>query len=238
MIARTTALLLLAAFPGWCAIARVNSAVGNGDADSTTIAAGALNTTTGNALFVFITQEYPAITITGIADTASNTYVSNAACKIDTDRGTAEIWWSLNVTGNASNVVTATFSGMGAYRRIAVVQYSGVGSFDVCALINADNSNNPTVSASFTPGAAGNTNLFCAAGNNTMTWSSSGSYTAFITSEGGNTGCGDFIGAGSGSQTGQLANGGSSSWKIGEVISLIPAGAAPAAMRRRTIRFQ
>jgi hypothetical protein len=61
--------------------------------------------------------------VSSIADTAGNTY-SYTGRYTDSD-ATIEIWFAQNITGNASNVVTATLSGAATERRISVTQYSG-----------------------------------------------------------------------------------------------------------------
>lgn len=107
---------------------RVGTAVtGTGDASAGSIAAAAKNTTTGNALAVHVKWEESVATLTGITDTAGNTYqiVSQGAHANGALR--SAIAFCTNITGNASNVVTATFSDANpAWRRIQVEEASGL----------------------------------------------------------------------------------------------------------------
>lgn len=109
------------------AIAYVNSATGSADASSSTIATTAANHTTGNLLVAFVVWNHASNTLSSVSDTAGNTWTRITGT--DALHGTAdrcEMFYAKNITGNASNTVTATFSGGAAFRRIAVVQYSGV----------------------------------------------------------------------------------------------------------------
>jgi hypothetical protein len=73
----------------------------------TTLSASALNVATGNALAVFVGYFTTLKTVT-VADTAGNTFTVGTSC--DEDGNEHGIWaWAGNVTGNAADVVTATF---------------------------------------------------------------------------------------------------------------------------------
>jgi len=89
----------------------------------TTIAAPAANHTTGNLLVVFVGCHSISVTVSSIADTAGNTYTKVTSIKDSYD--TIECWYAKNITGNANNVVTATYSDSVDYRTITVDQYSG-----------------------------------------------------------------------------------------------------------------
>ena len=84
----------------------------------------ALNTTTGNCLIVCVST-YDE-TVSSISDTAGNTYTK--AIQQDRSAGTqnVEIWYAQNITGNASNVTTATFTGDTSDRGISVSEFSGI----------------------------------------------------------------------------------------------------------------
>lgn len=114
------------------AIARVNfsAPVAWSDAASdTTFAAPAFNVTTGNTLIVAAWCYATAgQSVTGITDTAGNTYTKVDHVFHATDLYRGEFWYAKNIIGNASNVVTATYSATVAYRAVAVVQYSGLDS--------------------------------------------------------------------------------------------------------------
>ena len=120
------------------AIAFVNANASNNTAAATTIASGALATTTGNAIFVAISAYSSNGTVTGVADTAGNTYVRAGNEEGGDATHKASVWYALNITGNASNVVTATYTGSSAYRCIAVAQFSGIatsGAYDQTAAV-------------------------------------------------------------------------------------------------------
>lgn len=109
------------------AIAYVNGAGNNATSSATTIAATAANHTTGNTVIVWIsnyTGGQPSVS--SIADTAGNTYTIAGAVGHGDASHSLECWSATNITGNASNVVTATFSASAAYRVIIVAQYSGL----------------------------------------------------------------------------------------------------------------
>ena len=114
-------------------ITYVNTTTGTGNSLSPTIATSAGNHTSGNLLVAVITADYTSSrVVSAVTDSASNTY-EFAARKAVTG-GDVEIWYAKNIVGNSSNVVTATFTGSVAYRRIAVLQYSGANTsspFDV-----------------------------------------------------------------------------------------------------------
>jgi len=107
------------------AIAYVNGVGNYAPALTTTIAAPAANHTTGNLLVVFVGMNSTSVTVSSIADTAGNTYTKVTSIKDSEINDTIECWYAKNITGNANNVVTATFSGSVGYRTITVDQYSG-----------------------------------------------------------------------------------------------------------------
>ena len=98
---------------------------------STTIAAAAGNHTSGNLLVVLVVGWFTG-TVSSVSDTAGNTYTWTGlrSTYYTADDGFVEIWYAKNITGNASNVVTATYSGSTSYREIEVIQYSGADTDD------------------------------------------------------------------------------------------------------------
>lgn len=95
----------------------------NGSASS--IASTAQSHTTGNLIVVGVrwlrSSSQDSNTPT---DTAGNTYALISQVDRSSDR--IEMWYAYNVTGNASNVVTVTFTAAATYRVIGVVEFSGV----------------------------------------------------------------------------------------------------------------
>ena len=89
----------------------------------------ALNTTSGNFLAVIITGGGSGdnAIVTGIADTAGNTYQKAVgAYQSGNTWARSEIWYAENITGNANNVTTATFTGESYFLFISVAEFSGV----------------------------------------------------------------------------------------------------------------
>ena len=103
------------------------------DANAGSVAAPAQNMTTGNTAIV-CTGSYSntagAQIVYSVTDTASNTYTkaigrtsSNAASGMR-----SEIWYCQNMTGNANNIITVTFTGDSLNRFISASEYSGIGA--------------------------------------------------------------------------------------------------------------
>lgn len=83
--------------------------------------APAINAVTGN-LIVVGTR---GVNITAMSDTAGNTY-TKIAYYAGAGSTNITFWYAKNITGNASNIVTATFASSTGYYNITVVQYSGI----------------------------------------------------------------------------------------------------------------
>lgn len=117
-------------FPGFNApaasgITRVNTTSGfefSGSAFGS-IAATAANHTAGNCLLVGVRSGN--ITTVTVSDTAGNTYTERNDEGIG-GVGGLRVFTAHNITGNASNVVTATFGTNQSYPAIIVHQYAGV----------------------------------------------------------------------------------------------------------------
>jgi len=106
------------------ALSRVNTTSGSADASATNLSATAANHTTGNLLVVGVA--WSNNTNANVpTDTALNTYVSTGFKANNGTGDHAEIFYAKNITGNASNVVRANFSGNSTFRRLIVHQYSG-----------------------------------------------------------------------------------------------------------------
>lgn len=93
------------------------------------IAAPAQSVTTGNALIVLVGGYANAgQVVASVTDTAGNTYVKADHGVEPSDIYREEIWYAKNITGHASNVVTATWSAILSftYFGIAVIQYAGL----------------------------------------------------------------------------------------------------------------
>ena len=107
------------------AIAYVNRAEGFSLTSGNTIATAAISHTTGNLLAVFLniqTSSTPTIT-----DTASNTWTATSSSPANSGANYIWVFYAANITGNASNIVTANWGGAPTtYAAISVRQFSGV----------------------------------------------------------------------------------------------------------------
>lgn len=103
------------------AFAFVNSSATFAAGSSTTVASAATSLTTGNLIVAQV--RHPG-TVSSVADTAGNTYVLADNTPTASFGTKFEVWYCLNATGNASNVVTVTFSASIANRGLITAQYS------------------------------------------------------------------------------------------------------------------
>lgn len=106
--------------------AAVSAILSSGTSGSTAAFSSALN----NPSIIIVALAHGNLNLTGsissITDTAGNTYVT-ANCKADNSANNAEteIWYALNTSTTASNVITVNFVGaLTAYTIIAAVEYS------------------------------------------------------------------------------------------------------------------
>lgn len=113
------------------AIAYVNSGTGRdySGPSSAALTAAATSLTAGNAIIVGARWYDPTNTIdvSSVTDTAGNTYVQGPARFAS--GGTWEqliIWFALNATGHASNVVSVNLSSAVQFWGVVTAQYSGL----------------------------------------------------------------------------------------------------------------
>ncbi len=111
------------------AAAYVNEGHGFNSASGGSIATGATSHTTGNLLVCCVRHEGLS-TSTTISDTAGNTWVPLTEVSHPSGDMFLQLFYVLNCTGNASNVVTATFGASRTYSGIQVMQFSGLNSYD------------------------------------------------------------------------------------------------------------
>lgn len=154
--------------------------VGNNGANDTTVASAAKSTTTGNLIAVFVCAQEGAgtNTITGVADTAGNTYTPGTLYGSGGGGALAQWFYAHNITGNASNVVTATFSGNNRYKHIIQVEISGPatsGAFSDES--GATNFSGSSISAGDLTLSGDGIFLYGASSTNDRTWTPDGSYT-------------------------------------------------------------
>lgn len=116
---------LLWAQPAAAACAFVSRANTPTHTAATTVISPAQSHTTGNTLAALMQFQGP--TISSVTDTAGNTYTATTSSPFTNVGGTNRqaIWYAKNITGNASNQVTATFAASYAYLTITVYEFSG-----------------------------------------------------------------------------------------------------------------
>lgn len=150
-------------------------------ANNSTVASAAKNTTTGNLLAVCVTTQEGAgsTTIDSVADTAGNTYTAGTHYGAGGGGGMARWFYAYNITGNASNVVTATMSGNTRYKAIFQIEISGL---DTSASVFADESGGVALSsATINPGdltlSAAGIFLYGVVSTNDRSFTPDGAYT-------------------------------------------------------------
>jgi len=113
------------------AIARVNEASGTfGAGPSGTVTTPATSLTAGNRCIVSFRWTTSGITVTSVADTAGNTYTLIRLHASETTTSIA-VYECNDCLGDASNVITATFSAGATNYSACAVQYSGLGDYDI-----------------------------------------------------------------------------------------------------------
>lgn len=108
---------------------RVGTGVtGQVDGGGSTIASAAKNTTSGNLLTAWVKWEGTTVTLSSVADTAGNSWTIAASSIHATETALrCALAYAMNITGNAANVVTATFTNATAeWKRILVEEWSGL----------------------------------------------------------------------------------------------------------------
>ncbi|HZR27905.1 MAG TPA: hypothetical protein VFA71_03925 [Terriglobales bacterium] len=198
---RVIVLLFTLCLPCWGSFTAVNSAHGTGDTASNTIATAAASATAGNHIVVGITWADTTSTVNKVQDTAGNTYTeADATCLKHSATATqsTDIWLATNITGNASNVVTATFQTgqTPTFRRISIEQYSTTNSgsitFDHCGTGDG-NGGSMTLSTFNTSQASEVDFAFYSTGNNGNPWTAGTNYTLRQTGTSGDSQTEDWI---------------------------------------------
>jgi hypothetical protein len=104
----------------------VNAVSGeNNSASVTTASTSSFNATSGNIIVVIITYSFSNTANITMSDTAGNTYTQVDVLYHSTATFKTHTYYAKNITGNASNVVTATSDVNVGFLRMACVQYSG-----------------------------------------------------------------------------------------------------------------
>lgn len=162
------------------AAALVGTAVtGQDGASNTTLATAAKSTTTGNTLLVgFVAQEGEGVaTISSCTDTAGNTYT--ALTQIGPGGGGAIARWfySHNITGNASNVCTGTWSAATRYKHAIQIEISGLKNQAPVSSVGAVPTSSTTASVTIAMGSAVGAVFALATSTNDRTWTAGSGFT-------------------------------------------------------------
>ena len=108
-------------------VAYVNGSIASsGSASGTTWTAPAIATTSGNTLIVGTSGYTSGSTVTGISDTAGNTFVKLGATGGGDATHRMDVWASYNIKPHAANVVTLAYNKATAFRVVAVAQFAGL----------------------------------------------------------------------------------------------------------------
>lgn len=218
-------LLILMSSRTWAAVALVNQSTATSGASSvTTQTTGAISTSTGNLIVVIVATQYNSL-VTGITDTAGNTY-HQAASAYAHDTGNnvdVDIWYAYNITGNAANNATVTVSPATTFLTPTQIQISGASTsssvFEVAATGTSDSSAT-TTSGSFSPALSGNFNAVISNMNCGNTYTAGTNYTALVSGSQGEY----WAGATAGSQTAIINNSNSGCHSVISVASFQATG--------------
>lgn len=128
----------------------------NAVASAASVAQAAIQVASGNAVFVFwratVAGGAPTVTVT---DTAGNTYTN--AAQVTTGNDYIGVAYSINVVGNAANIITVTTTTHTSSQIEAIaIEYAGLGSGGVdAAQVGTTGTSTSPASGNYTPGTAG-----------------------------------------------------------------------------------
>lgn len=104
----------------------------------TSVALPALSLTATNLIRVWVRWNNN-VSCTSVTDTAGNTYTSAGELQWSGNIRRLQLWYCANATGNASNVVTANFSGSASLVYMRSTQWTGFGSTPFVSFTSAAN---------------------------------------------------------------------------------------------------
>jgi len=108
------------------AVVQVNTSQGTfGSGSSTTVATPATSLTAGNRIVILIRWTTGVGAVSSIADTAGNTYTLAQLSVPGGSTTSLAMYYVADCLGDASNVVTVTFTAGVSNRSVSAVQYSG-----------------------------------------------------------------------------------------------------------------
>lgn len=153
--------------------------VGFDGSASTTVASAAKSTTSGNSLLVgCMSQEGSGVaTISGVTDTAGNTFTALTMYDDGAGGGVLRWFYCHNITGDASNIVTGTWSTAERYKHIIQIEISGAKNQAPVADVSGVALPGATVSASVDMGSAIGAIFSIATSSNDRTWTPGAGFT-------------------------------------------------------------
>lgn len=210
-VALTCAVLLLSASPAfaqWSHGAGSDTSISGG----TTCVSNAFSATSGDLLVAFV-FDGANVTWSGVTDApGGNTWHQATGAAVNNGAGSLDIWYAYNITGNASDVVTATHSAGGSCS-MAVRDYHYTGGslsvdpFDVGANHTSFATSSPITSNSFTTSAAGDLIVAIGGnGNGNGTWTAGSGFTLDLNEAVQDVQTQDQFSGASGAQTAAIAN--------------------------------
>lgn len=134
---RKLALFLLFSSPLWAQLSVVHTAQNQNSSTASTLrvpSSGGMATTIGNTLAVWVRIGGVGMTVSTITDTAGNTFTPCTAYTM-TSNHQGQWWYARNITGNAANALTITFSIPKSFNAADVLEIAGsdsAGPLDVC----------------------------------------------------------------------------------------------------------
>lgn len=157
----------------------VNVTTGENDASGTSIAAAAANHLAGHLLVAHVIGGSDTNFVNGLSDTAGNQWLQCANARASSvATGHIDTWYAKNITGNAANVVTASYPVANTFRRIIVHQYSRMDlldPFDIAAI--GSGTGTAALSAAFTTRRKNQVISAGMVGNADITWTPGTGYT-------------------------------------------------------------
>jgi hypothetical protein len=182
---------------------------------ATTVASAAASHAAGHKLVAMTDISGTGISVTGIANTAGDTWAQCSGSRQNTQFAT-EIWETTgNTNTNATDVTTVTFGSGGSFNRVVVLEVSGVqlGACETGKIGTATGATSVT-SASFSPALAGNFNAAIAITNTGPLLTVGTNYVATPSYASGNPMQEFRANAPSGAQTVSASTGGTVNWGI------------------------
>lgn len=134
--------------------------IGSAAGSSGTVASPATVHTAGRKLIAFINNNTPGTNVTGVANTAADTWALCAGSR-EATVGHVEFWETTSIpNGNAADIVTATFGTNDTLKNIGVYETTGLLT-TACetAAVGSGTATGTFTTASFSPAGGGNYNI-------------------------------------------------------------------------------